>query len=73
MKSYRIKKHRMMNVKINVIVQPDEINMIIPPGGKFDAIPLPALPKPLFQHKLITKINKPTYVGRLELTFDGMV
>jgi len=69
MKAFRFKKHRMKNMKIHVIVQTDEENIIIPKGGTFDAEILPPLPQPKMPLKLVTRVTKPTYSGRLELSF----
>jgi hypothetical protein len=73
MKAYRIKKHRMENVKIRVIVQPDEERMEIPKGGKYDVPPPPPLAKPRLLRRLFTKVHRPSYDGKIEFTFEGEV
>jgi len=72
MKAYRFKKYRRKNVKVNVIViSDDDKRAIIRPGGKLDAPVLAMLPKPVLPRKLFTRVNRPSFKGRVEFTFDG--
>ena len=69
MRSFRFKKHRMENVKIKVLVIPDDQQPIIPPGGKFDLPPPAPLPKPTLPRLLVRKITRPPHAGRVEPFF----
>ena len=68
MKAYRFKKHRMQNVKINVIVVPEDV---VFPGRKINLSE--HLPKPRLPKKLFTNITRPAHDGRVEFTFDGKI
>lgn len=69
MKPFRFKKHRMKNVKVNVLVISEDVKSIIPPGWSYDVPPPPPLTKPKMPRRLFTKVAKPQYAGRVELSF----
>lgn len=73
MKAFRLKKHRMNNVKLNVFVVQQDEDSIVPPGCKYDLPSPPPLDKPRLPRKLLTKVTKPGYDGRVEMTFDGVM
>ena len=73
MKAFRFKKHRMTNVKMKILVVADDQDSIIPAGCKYDVPPPPRLGKPKLPRKFFTKVTKPSYAGRVELSFEGLV
>ncbi len=69
MKAFRFKKHRIENVKINVFVISEDVKSIIPPGCSYDVPSPPPLNKPKLPCCLLTKVTRPQYCGRVELSF----
>lgn len=69
MKAFRFKKHRMKNVKVNVLVISEDIRSTIPPGWNYDVPLPPPLHKPKLPLRLLTKIKHPQHNGRIELSF----
>lgn len=63
----------MANLKVNVVVQPQEASIVIPKGGTFDGKNPPPLAKPKLPLRLFLNVHKSSHDGKLEFTFEGKI